>query len=118
MKNYVGDFEEGEIVYIPWNTVDQDGASVSRGSPIGDIRVYRDDSTTQRSSDNGIDDHADFDGITGVHLLVVDLSDNTDAGFYAAGHDYFVVTVGEDLDGSEVNAAVGHFSIENRFHGD
>lgn len=117
MKDYVGDFEEGSVVYIPWNTVDESGASVSRGSPVGDIRIYKDDSTTQRTSDNGIDDHGDFDGVVGVHLLVVDTSDNTDAGFYAAGHDYFAVTVGEDLDGAEVNVTIGSFSIENRFTG-
>jgi hypothetical protein len=117
LKTYVGDYEAGATVYIPWNTVDQDGASVSRGSPVGDIRVYRDDSTTQRTSDAGITDNDDFDGVVGVHMLVVDTSDNTDAGFYATGHDYSVMTVGEDLDGSTVNAWIGQFSIENRFTG-
>ena len=117
MSQYFGDFEEGSTVNFKWNTVDQDGASIARGSPVGDIRIYKDDSATQRTSDAGITDTGDFDGITGVHHVEIDLSDNTDAGFYAAGHDYSVVFVGEDVDGQTVNAVVAHFSIENRFTG-
>jgi hypothetical protein len=109
----LGDVAVGVTVYIPWNTNGADGASITR-SVDGSIRVYKDDSTTQRSSGAGITDNEDFDGITGTHLLKIDLSDNTDAGFYATGHNYTVMLVAATIDGKTVNAWIGTFSIENR----
>jgi hypothetical protein len=67
--------------------------------------------TTERTSSNGITDTVNFDGITGVHHCTIDLSDNTDAGFYSAGSDYFVVLVGAVIDGQTVNATLAQFSI-------
>lgn len=112
--NYVGDFALNASVRIPWNTNDGDGASVAR-SAAGTLRIYRDDSVTQRSSLSGVTDNSDFDSVTGLQLINIDLSDNTDAGFYAAGHDYFVVDVAGTIDAQTVNPQIGHFSIQNRY---
>lgn len=112
---YLGDFQAGATVHLKWNTNDADGASVTRATN-GSIRIYKGSSTTQRSSANGITDTEDFDTdpLTGVHHLSIDLSDNTDAGFYAAGSDYQIVLVGAVIDGATVNACIGQFSIQNR----
>jgi hypothetical protein len=47
-----------------------------------------------------------------MHLCAIDLSDNSDAGFYAAGSAYDVAIVGAVIDTKTVNAVIGHFSIE------
>lgn len=116
MSNYLGDFATGATVRLGWNTAGADGASITRGTD-GSIRIYKDGGTTQRTSSVGITDSEDFDSLTGVHHVAIDLSDNTDAGFYAAGHDYLVVIQGAGIDGKTVNAAIGAFSIQNRYGG-
>ena len=112
---HLGDFPTGATVRLPWNTNAADGSSVTRATD-GSIRIYKDSSLTQRSSSAGITDSEDYDGITGVHLLTIDLADNTDAGFYAAGHDYQVLLVAATIDGQTVNAWLGAFSIQNRYY--
>ena len=110
---YLGDFQTTMIVDFKWNTNAASGASITRATD-GSIRIYKDNSTTERTSSSGITDSEDFDTLTGVHHCRIDLSDNTDAGFYAAGHEYQVVLVGAVIDGQTVNAVLAHFSIENR----
>ena len=109
----LGDVAAGATIQIPWNTNAVDGSSITRATD-GSIRIYKDNGLTQRSSSAGITDNEDFDGVTGVHLINVDLSDNTDSGFYAAGHNYSVMLVGAVIDGKTVNAFLAIFSIENR----
>ncbi len=116
MNGYLGDFSTGATVRVPWNASGADGASITRGTD-GSIRIYKDGNTTQRTSSAGITDSEDFDSLTGVNIATIDLSDNTDAGFYAAGHDYMVVIQGAGIDGKTVNAVIGAFSIQNRYAG-
>lgn len=87
---YLGDFETSDTVICPFPAYDSNGSSVTiTGLAVTDIEIYKDGSTTQRSSDNGYalldTDGIDFDGITGAHGFSVDLSDNSDAGYYANG---------------------------------
>lgn len=117
--NYLGDFPTGATVYVPFHTFNSSGASVTlTGLAVTDIEIYKDGGTTQRSSDAGYTlldtDGIDFDGITGIHGFKIDLSDNTDAGFYAAAHDYFVVVSAVTVDSQTVNFVACSFSIENR----
>lgn len=107
----LGDFKAGATVDFKWNTNAASGASITRATN-GSIRIYKNNSTTERSSANGITDTEDFDSLTGVHHLRIDLSDNTDAGFYAAGNEYDVVLQGAVIDGQTVNVCIAHFSIE------
>jgi hypothetical protein len=99
----LGDVATGSTIQVPWSSNGADGASITRATD-GSIRIYKDNSTTQRSSSAGITDNEDFDSITGVHLVNIDLSDNTDAGFYAAGHNYHVMLVAATIDGKTVNS--------------
>jgi len=108
---YLGDYEEDDRLYFCWSTNDKSGASITRATD-GTIKVYK--GTGSGECTTGITDTKDFDGITGVHNCMIDLS--TDA-FYTPGSDYSVVLAGAVIDGETVNAVLATFSIENRFAG-
>lgn len=119
MYPYLGDFEAGKTIFFPFHTFNSSGASVTiTGLAVTDIEVYKGASMTQRSSDAGyalVDtDGIDLDSITGIHGITIDTSDNTDAGFYAAGNDYTVVVSSVTVDSQTVNFILGRFSISNR----
>src|SRR3970282_1651799 len=119
MYPYLGDFNVGATIPFLFPTYDAAGASITiTGLAVTDIEVYKGASMTQRASDAGyalIDtDGIDLDGITGIHGFTIDTSDNTDAGFYAAGSDYTVVVSAITVDTQTVNFIAGRFSIENR----
>lgn len=114
--NYVGDFAADETVYLNFASYDSNGASVTlTGLATSDIEVYKNGSTTQRSSDAGYTVSTDFDTITGIHAISIDTSNNTDAGFFAAGNDYVVIVSSVTIDSQTVSFVAGSFSIENRF---
>jgi len=114
MVPFYGDFDTTETVYIPFNTFSSDDPSASvtiTNLAAGDVEIHKDGSTTQRSSDSGVTVTIDFDSITGNHLVAIDLSDNDDDGYYAAGSRYQVRMEGTTVDGATVNAWIGSFSI-------
>lgn len=116
---YLGDFLAGQTVYIPFHTFAAAGNSVTiTGLSVTDIEIYKNGSVTQRASDNGYTlldtDGIDFDGLTGIHGFSVDLSDNSDSGFYAAGNDYMVVVSAITVDSQTVSFVAALFSIQNR----
>ncbi|MCK5610258.1 hypothetical protein KAR91_50765 [Candidatus Pacearchaeota archaeon] len=108
---YLGDYLEDETVFFCWSSNDGDGAAITRATD-GAIRIYRDDGDSE--STTGITDTEDFDGVTGVHNCVVDLSSSS---FYAKRSDFSVVLVGAVIDGQTVNSVIANFSIENRYQG-
>jgi len=85
------------------------------GLATTDIEIYKDGSTTQRASDSGYalldTDGIDFDGVTGIHGFSIDLADNTTAGFYAAGAQYWVVVASVTVDAGTVNFIAATFRI-------
>jgi len=86
------------------------------GLALGDIQIYKDGGTTQRASTSGFalldTDGIDFDTTTGIHGISIDLSDNTTAGFFAAGSEYSIVIASVTVDAATVNFVAGAFSIE------
>lgn len=119
MTIYLGDFPTGKTIYVPFHTFNSSGASVTiTGLAVTDIEIYRNGSVTQRASDAGYalldTDGIDFDGLTGIHGFSIDTSDNTDAGFYAAGYDYWVVVSAITVDSQTVSFVAATFSIDNR----
>lgn len=114
MIPYIGDFVANSTVRYFFGTNASTGASVNR-TTAGAIRVYKNTSVTERTSVTGITDTSGFDSVTGLSGLSIDLSNNTDAGFYAAGNDYVVVLVGAVIDTQTVNVPLFQFSIENRY---
>ena len=113
---YYGDFPTDHTsVVIPFNAFTSDDPSASAtitDFANTDVHIHKIGSLTQRSSSSGVAIDIDVDGITGGHWITIDLSDNTDAGFYAAGSEISVRIEGVTIDGATVNAFVGAFSIE------
>ena len=110
---YLGDFaEDYATLNFGFTTRNVQGA----GSPpfalaSGAMSVYAGSSTTQSTA--GITLAANFDGVTGLNNVLIDLSSDA---FYATGADYHVViTTGTVNSISVVGEVVAHFSIENRF---
>lgn len=106
----LGDRTEDSTIYIKWATNSSAGASITRATN-GTISVYKDNNTTQSTA--GITDTEDFDSLTGVHHITIDLS--ADA-FYVAGSDYQVVLSAATIDGQTVNFPIASFSIEKEFN--
>lgn len=102
------------------STHDGAGANVAPDSAFeaADIRIYRAAdsaafSATQRSSSNGVTMVSPFDSLVGVHEVDIDLTDNTDSGFYASGYTYLVMlSPDETVDGETITGVVlGYFEI-------
>lgn len=114
---YLGDFKAGQTVYAMFPSNSAAGARVDPSTAFesADVIIYKNASTTQRTSSAGVTIATTFDTLTGIHHLSVDLSDNTDAGFYAAGNDYFAVLYpDETVDAQSVATVIAQWSIENR----
>lgn len=111
---HAGDFPASGVVYVPF-----DSFAASTGAPsavtnfaAGDIQIYKDGGTTQRSSSAGITVTTSFDTNTGLQMIAIDTSDNTDAGFYAAGHEYQVAVADITVDAQTLRFWAATFSIE------
>lgn len=108
----------GTLLYVPFATYDSNDPTASvtmTGFAVTDIEIYKDGSTTQRASDNGYTlldtDGTDFDGITGVHGFSIDLADNSTAGFYSAGSQYWVVVSSVTVDAGTISFIAATFRI-------
>jgi hypothetical protein len=107
---FYGHYAANSTVTIPWSSNSAAGAAITRATN-GTISIYKNAATTQRSSAAGITDSEDFDAITGCHMLSIDTSDNTDAGFYAAGNIYHVMLSAAAIDGITVSTWLGSFAL-------
>jgi len=112
-----GIVKPGTTLYIPFASyAGSTGASAATtGLAVTDIEIYKDGSVTQRSSDAGYTlldtDGLDFDGITGLNGFSINLADNTDAGFYAAGSQYWVVVSTVTIDTQTVTFLAATFRV-------
>ena len=113
MIPYLGMRAVNSTVYVPWHSF-----AAATGAPaattnfaVGDIQIYKNGGTTQRSSTSGFTATTSFDSNTGLQLIAIDLSDNADAGFYAAGSHYDVAVADVTIDGQTVRFWVGSFDI-------
>lgn len=106
----LGTVRPGTKLYVPFHTFDSNDPSASvtiSGLATTDIEIYKDGSTTQRASDAGYalldTDGIDFDSVTGIHGVEIDLADNTTAGFFEAGSQYWVVIASITVDAATIN---------------
>ena len=107
---YLGDYaEDYATLNFKFSTHKADGTPIAlAGTPA--VSVYKGNGTTQSTA--GITLSVDFDSVTGLNNVLIDLS--ADA-FYAVGNDYSVVITAGTVNGvSVVGTVVAHFSIENR----
>lgn len=118
MSEYGGDFAIGSTVNFTITTNAATGAAVAPSSAFeaADLIIYKGSSATQRTSSAGVTMTSPFDSITGLHMVSIDTTDNTDAGFWVAAADYHVILSPdtETVDSVAVVKEVFHFSIENR----
>lgn len=113
-----GVVKPGTTLYIPFATYDSNDPTASvtmTGFAVTDIEIYKDGGTTQRASDSGYalldTDGTDFDGVTGIHGFSIDLADNTTAGFYSSGAQYWVVVSSITVDSGVVSFIAATFRI-------
>lgn len=116
MTIHLGDVPANSTLYIPFASYNSAGASVAlTGLAATDIEIYKNGSVTQRASDAGYalldTDGIDFDSLTGINGFSIDLSDNTDAGFYSVGGFYWVVVSSVTIDSQTVNFIAATFRI-------
>lgn len=103
----------GETIRIPFSSFDKDdGSSITMTNfAVGDILIYKDGSTTERASTNGYTATTDFDSKTGKHVAIIDLSDNSTAGFFAAGSEYLVAIDAVTVDSVTTGGWIARFKI-------
>lgn len=114
---YLGDFNVGATVLIPFNAYTHDDPSITAtitNFANTDVHIHKGNSLTQRNNASGVTIDIDVDAITGGHWVEIDTSDNTVADFFDSGNDYFVRLEGITVDGGTVNPIIGHFSLDNR----
>lgn len=117
MTLHLGNVPANSTLYIPFASYGKtNGESITlTGLAVTDIEIYKNGSVTQRASDAGYalldTDGIDFDGLTGIHGFSIDLSDNTDANFYAVGSFYWVVVSSVTIDSQTVNFIAATFRI-------
>jgi hypothetical protein len=111
---YLGDFAQDSTVCIPFASFKAaDGSSLTMtGFAAGDVLIFKDLDVAQRSSSAGITAITDFDSRTGLHGVLIDLSDDTDADFYEKAHEYQVAIDSVTIDGQTVRFWAACFSIE------
>ncbi len=115
----LGDYsEDTTAVRVYFTTHDKAGGIIAPSAVFNplDVSVYKDGGAIQKVTTNGMTMTSPFDAETGLHLLVIDTSNDTgDAGFWAAGSDYMVyLNTAKTVDGETVGAILAEFSIENR----
>ena len=113
----LGIVKPGSTIYIPFGSyaASTGAPSAMTGLATSDIQVYKDGSTTQRASASGFTlldtDGLDFDGLTGINGISIDLADNTTAGFWAAGSRYWVVISDVTVDSQTVRFPPATFTV-------
>lgn len=114
--NLLDIYPSGATIYALFASYGSSGQSITlTGLAVTDVEIYKNGSVTQRASDAGITlldtDGIDFDALTGIHGISIDLADNTDAGFYAVGSQYTVVVSAVTIDAQTVSFILGSFRI-------
>lgn len=109
----LGTVKPGSTIRVPFGSyAGATGASsATTGLAVGDVLIFKDGSATERASTAGFTVTADFDSRTGLNLIAIDLSDNTTAGFYAAGSEYIVMIGDVTIDSQTVRFPLARFRI-------
>lgn len=111
---HVGDFALTDTTaVIEFNTFSSDNPSASvtvTELATGDIFLHK-DGAAAAGTPGGKTLRLNVGSVNGNHLIVLDLTNTADAGFYANGSHYSIRLKGISVDGGELNVWVGSFSI-------
>lgn len=111
MSLYLGNYAE-DYATLNFKFTTRAATGVPTSLVGGVVKVYK-ANETDTEINTGVTLTADFDTVTGLNNVLIDLSA---AAFYATGQDYaIVITVGTVGGVSVVGEVVACFSIENRF---
>jgi hypothetical protein len=108
----------GSTIRLFFNSTNPDagGAPVAPSTAFvaADIRIYKDGSATEKASAAGVTVTSPFDSVVGLHLVEIDTSNNTDAGFWTSGSAYSVrlVTATTVATYSVSGLLIGEISLE------
>ena len=109
--SYIGDYQENnETLSFKFMTKNVSAVPTTlAGTPV--VSVYKANDLVQSVA--GVTLIVDFDGLTGMHNVLIDLSSDA---FYAQGNDYQVVITAGTVNGvSVVGEVIAEFSINNRY---
>ncbi len=115
--DFLGDFpEDFTTVPVFFTTHDSNGAAVAplTAFEADDVKIYKDGSNAQKTSTNGLTMTSPFDGIVGLHCLLIDTSNDTgDAAWWVAGHTYTVILNPdtETVNGQAPLKVLGNFTL-------
>jgi len=121
MGPYKGDYPTGfapplVFMFSTFSSDDPSASVANSGIAVTDIEIYKNGVATTRASDAGYvlldTDGIDFDGKVGIGGSSIDIDNDTDAGFFAAGQEYDVVLASITVDAATINFHAGSFSIE------
>lgn len=116
MNGYLGDFPVGHTaVPLPFASFagSTGASSATSGFTVDDVIVYK-NGVTQRSGSpqGGITVTTSIGSRVGLNMVILDTSNDSDVGFYAAGNEYQVAVDAITVDGQTVRFWAGSFSIE------
>ncbi|KKO11022.1 hypothetical protein LCGC14_0025070, partial [marine sediment metagenome] len=104
------------FMFATFDSNDPSASVALSGIAVTDIEIYKNGVATTRASDAGYvlldTDGIDFDGKVGIGGFSIDIDNDTDAGFFAAGQEYDVVLASITVDAATINFHAGSFSIE------
>lgn len=109
----LGKQKPGSTIRIPFGSYDGGtGASAAASTfLVGDIKIYKDGSATERVSTSGFTATTTFDSLIGINVVVIDLADNGTVGFYSAGSEYLVIVDDVTIDAQTVRFPIARFII-------
>ena len=108
---YLGDYEVTDDVDFKFSTHEADGTPATlSGSP--DVAVYRGNDAGNEISDADVVLTADFDSVTGLNHVRIDLTNSTE--FWEGGEYQVVISAGTVDSISVVGTVLAHFSIIRR----
>jgi hypothetical protein len=106
----------GDVVRLEFSTSAKTGGRVNPSSAItaGDFRIYKNGSTTEKTTTNGISVSSPFDNLVGLHILSIDTGNSAgDSGFWEPAGVYHVAFYPASItvDSESVAAWVGAFEL-------
>jgi len=105
---------------IPFTTAAIDGTRLGFSDDLAtsDIRIYKENGTTEGAIQNGRTVSSNFDSLVGVHTYTVDLADSSQLGFFEVGSSYWVVLYPavETVEGRLLSKVLATFNIVSALH--
>ena len=113
------DFTLGQIIRFTFVTTSKVGGAIapSSGFEPSDFKIFKNDSVVSKPTTAGVTVSSSHAGISSLHRVRMDTSNNTDPDYWESGDYSLVLDPNDETIDGEAPTAVFDFSIENRYHG-